>query len=64
MTSCCWSLCDTETTKMDLVDNIFLISKDGSSSSQLKPFFTECIRINSTTFFFEKNPSMEESNCY
>jgi hypothetical protein len=54
MTSCCWSLWDTDTTNVDLVDNIIIYSEDGLSRSRSKQFLTEYIRINATTFFLSK----------
>ena len=56
MTSCCCWWWDTNTTveKMDLVDNIAIYSEDGLSRSRYKPFLTERIRINSSTFFLSK----------
>jgi len=55
MTSCCcWWDTNTTVEKMDLVDNIAIYSEDGLSISRYKPFLTERIRINSSTFFLSK----------
>ena len=58
MTCCCWgwepNQIDNTFEEMNLVDDIVVISEDGSYTSRPKKFITESIRINSTTFFIHK----------